>query len=125
MMDPFASTVASLSVGKVSYDAGRIFVSGIACNWIVGIAIWLFMAMKDGLDKLVGAWFPTMVFVLLSFQHSVANVFLFTLGINNGDITIGQALYNFFFAYAGNIIGGAVMVALLYTAAADRFSKKK
>lgn len=81
------------------------------------------MAMKGGLDKLVGAWFPTMVFVLLSFQHSVANVFLFTLGVNNGDITIAPALYNFVFAYAGNVVGGVVMVALLYTAAGDRLSK--
>lgn len=123
MMNPYSDVINSLAQGKVAYDAGRIFVSGFACNWIVGIAVWLFMAMKGGLDKLVGAWFPTMVFVLLSFQHSVANVFLFTLGVNNGDITIAQALYNFVFAYAGNVVGGVVMVALLYTAAGDRLSK--
>lgn len=123
IMNPYSDVINSLAQGKVAYDAGRIFVSGFACNWLVGLAVWLFMAMKGGLDKLVGAWFPTMVFVLLSFQHSVANVFLFTLGVNNGDITIAQALYNFVFAYAGNVVGGVVMVALLYTAAGDRFSK--
>ena len=123
MMNPYSDVINSLVQGKVAYDAGRIFVSGFACNWIVGLAVWLFMAMKGGLDKLVGAWFPTMVFVLLSFQHSVANVFLFTLGVNNGDITIAPALYNFVFAYAGNVVGGVVMVALLYTAAGDRLSK--
>lgn len=124
MMNPYSDVINSLAQGKVAYDAGRIFVSGFACNWIVGLAVWLFMAMKGGLDKLVGTWFPTMVFVLLSFQHSVANVFLFTVALYNGSITLGQALYNFIFAYAGNIAGGALMVALLYTAASGRLSKK-
>lgn len=120
---PFGDTVNALAVNKVSMDAGRIFVSGIACNWIVGLAVWLFMVMKGGLDKLVGAWFPTMVFVLLSFQHSVANVFLFTLGVYNGSVTVGQSLNNLLFSYSGNMVGGAVMVAFLYTAASGRLSK--
>lgn len=124
MMNPYGDVINKLAVGKVSYDAGRIFVSGLACNWFVGIAIWLFMAMKGGFDKLMGAWFPTMVFVLLSFQHSVANVFLFTTALYNGSITLGQALYNFFFAYAGNVVGGAIMVALLYTLVVGRRTEK-
>lgn len=125
MMTPYADTINSLAQGKVAYDAGRVFVSGLACNWVVGLAIWLYMVMKDGLDKLIGAWFPTMVFVLLSFQHSVANVFLFASGIYNGSVTLGQSLNNFFWAYLGNAAGGFFMVALLYTVVSGRLSKKK
>ena len=115
MLDPYVDVVNRLAIGKASYDAGRIFVSGIACNWVVGIAIWLFMAMKGGFDKLMGAWFPTMVFVVLAFQHSVANAFLFAASIFYGGVTLTQALSNFFFSYSGNVVGGAVIVALLYS----------
>ena len=77
MMNPYSDVINSLAQGKVAYDAGRIFVSGFACNWLVGLAVWLFMAMKGGLDKLVGTWFPTMVFVLLSFRlHSTMDLSL-------------------------------------------------
>ena len=93
----------------------QIFISGIGCNWIVGLAIWLYNVMQDGFAKLVGAWLPTMIFVLLSFQHSVANVFLFTASFAFGGIDIPSALMNFTASYLGNIVGGLVLVSLVYT----------
>ncbi len=117
--------VNSLAHGKASLDFGRTFASGIACNWIVGLAVWLFMAMKGGFDKLVGAWFPTMLFVLLAFQHSVANIFLFTASMYYGGVTLGESLLNFAASYSGNAVGGAIMVALLYSTVYNNGLKKQ
>lgn len=114
-LTPYIETVKELAAGKVHYSPLQTLVSGIACNWFVGIAVWLSQSLKDGSSKLIGVWFPVMVFVLLGFQHSVANVFLLTLGNYYGAVGISEFAINFIFSYIGNIIGGAVFVGLLYT----------
>lgn len=114
-LTPYIDTVKELAAGKVHYSPMQTLVSGIACNWFVGIAVWLSQSLKDGASKLIGVWFPVMVFVLLGFQHSVANVFLLTLGNYYGAVGISEFVINFIFSYIGNIIGGAVFVGLLYT----------
>lgn len=112
---PYSEQIKELALAKVHYSPMQTLVSGIACNWFVGIAVWLSQSLKDGISKLVGVWFPIMVFVVLGFQHSVANVFLLTLGNYFGVIDIATFGTNFIFSYIGNIIGGAVCVGLLYT----------
>lgn len=114
-MVPFEKTIATLSQAKVHYAPFQILVSGIACNWFVGISVWLSQSFKDGAGKFLGVWFPVMVFVLLGFQHSVANVFLLTLGMYFNAISLSSFLVNFIFSYAGNIIGGAIFVGLIYS----------
>lgn len=114
-LTPYIDTVKDLASSKVHYTPMQTLVSGIACNWFVGIAVWLSQSLKDGTSKLIGVWFPVMVFVLLGYQHSVANVFLLTLGNYFGSVSMIEFVTNFVFSYAGNIIGGAVFVGLLYT----------
>lgn len=112
---PHKETIMVLAEKKVHYTNIQTLVSGIACNWFVGIAVWLSQSLKDGMSKLVGVWFPVMVFVILGFQHSVANVFLLSLGVYFGSVEVSTFIMNFIFSYIGNIIGGAVFVGLLYT----------
>lgn len=112
---PYSETVKELAIAKIHYTPMQTLVSGIACNWFVGIAVWLSQSLKDGTSKLIGVWFPVMVFVLLGYQHSVANVFLLTLGNYFGAISFVEFGTNFAFSYIGNIIGGAIFVGLLYT----------
>lgn len=112
---PYADFINNLAQSKITPTAMQIFISGVGCNWIVGLAIWLYNVMQDGFAKLVGAWIPTMIFVLLSFQHSVANVFVFTASYAYGGIDIPSAVMNFAASYAGNVVGGLVLVSLIYT----------
>lgn len=115
--------VIALAQGKMNPTLMQVFVSGIGCNWIIGLAIWLFNVMQDGLAKLVGAWIPTAVFVLLSFQHCVANTFLFGVAFAYGGIGLQPAIINFLVSFAGNVIGGAVFVAFLYTVVNNQSNK--
>ncbi|QIK68997.1 formate/nitrite transporter family protein [Erysipelothrix sp. HDW6C] len=116
-LNPHVELVNKLATGKVHYDALRTVVSGIACNWVVGLAVWLCMSFKDPVAKIIGIWFPIMVFVILGYQHSVANVFLLSASMAYGGVTFMQFITNFTFAFIGNIIGGAVFVGLFYTLA--------
>ena len=55
-------------------------------------------------------------FVTSSFEHSVANMSLLVIGMisPNSDITMSGVLYNISLATIGNIIGGAIFLAIPY-----------
>lgn len=125
ILAPYTDFVNTLAAGKLSPTMMQIFISGIGCNWIVGLAIWLFNVMQDGFAKLVGAWIPTAIFVLLSFQHSVANVFVFSASYAYGGVELLPALQNFAISYAGNIVGGMVFVSLIYTIVNNQSKKPR
>lgn len=110
----FLAEAISLAHAKVNATPAQAFFSGIGCNWFVGLALWLCYAAKDAAGKILAIWFPVMTFVAIGFQHSVANAFLIPFGMMMGEVTLTQFLGNFIFVYLGNIVGGAIFVALFY-----------
>ena len=59
--------------------------------------------------------FPVSAFVAMGFEHCVANMYLIPLGMLAGaPVTLEMFLYNMIPATIGNIIGGGVLVALVY-----------
>ncbi len=121
-----------IAAGKVNMTFISAFISGIMCNWLVCLAVWTSTGADSTVGKIFGAFFPIMLFVVSGYEHSVANMFYIPTGIfAKGNETfvslcgVGQealANLNFggFFAdnllpvTLGNIIGGAVFVALAY-----------
>jgi len=108
-----AKTVATAQA-KVSADFLHAFISGIGCNWLVCLAVWLAFASKDVGGKVIGMWFPVMAFVAIGFQHVVANMFIIPAAIFAGALSWSQYLPNFTAVFLGNAVGGAGFVALLY-----------
>jgi len=90
------------------------FVSGIGCNWLVGIAVWLCYGAKDIASKILAIWFPVMTFVLIGFQHVVANMFVIPAAIFAGHLSWSDFLLNVIPVFLGNAVGGAVFVSFLY-----------
>ncbi|MGX7030001.1 formate/nitrite transporter family protein [Vagococcus zengguangii] len=113
----YLETTREIAHTKVDMPFVKAFVSGIGCNWMVGMAVWICYGAKDAAGKLLGVWFPIMIFVLIGFQHNVANMFVIPAAIFNGaDITWFQMLQNFVPVYLGNLVGGSVLVsAIFYT----------
>ncbi|NLD57320.1 MAG: formate/nitrite transporter family protein, partial [Methanomicrobiales archaeon] len=68
-----AIAIAGAKVGYVGlmgfYSA---FLKGIACNWLVNLAILLGICADDAVGKFFGIWFPIMAFVSSGFEHCVA-----------------------------------------------------
>lgn len=107
---------------------------------MVCIAIWISYAGKTVVDKITALILPVAIFVAASFEHSVANMFLIPLGIviaaiaGEGvwaatgldpsayeDLTWARFLTdNLLPVTMGNIIGGGVMVGLLYWLISNR-----
>lgn len=90
------------------------FVSGIGCNWLVSMAVWLSYGAKDFSGKILAIWFPTMTFVLIGFQHVVANMFIIPAAIFAGALSWSQFLPNIIPVFLGNAVGGAVFVSSIY-----------
>ncbi len=90
------------------------FVSGIGCNWLVALAVWLSYGADNMSGKILGIWFPTMAFVAIGFQHVVANMFLIPAAIFEGYFSWGEYFKNFVPVWLGNLTGGALFVAAAY-----------
>lgn len=88
---------------------------GVLCNTLVCLAVWLTFAARSVSDKLLAIVFPISAFVLLGYEHSVANMYLIPAGWAAGaPVDIGGFLHNLIPVTIGNIIGGAGGVALTY-----------
>ncbi|MBM3345435.1 MAG: formate/nitrite transporter family protein [Betaproteobacteria bacterium] len=100
------------------------FFRGVLCNVLVCMAVWMALAGRSVTDKAVAIVFPISAFVAAGFEHSIANMYLFPLamllqasdGVAAGTpaITWGGLFGNLAPVIAGNIIGGSVLVGLVY-----------
>ncbi|MBN3524042.1 formate/nitrite transporter family protein [Paenibacillus apiarius] len=90
------------------------FISGIGCNWLVALAVWLSYGAKSFSGKIMGIWFPTMTFVAIGFQHVVANMFVIPAAIFEGHYSWGEYFVNFVPVWLGNLVGGVIFVAGAY-----------
>jgi formate/nitrite transporter len=88
---------------------------GILCNTLVCLAVWLTFAARSVTDKLLAILFPVTAFVLLGYEHCVANMYLIPAGWAAGaPVDVAGFLNNLVPVTIGNVIGGAGGVALTY-----------
>ena len=106
----------SAAVAKVSAAPMELFAKAILCNICVCLAVWCSIKMKTETGKIMMAILGVMTFVTSGYEHSVANMTFFTIGLLDPGtaITIGGVLYNLLIVTAGNMLGGILFVALPY-----------
>ena len=80
------------------------------------LAVWFAAGAKDMIGKIWAIWFPITMFVFSGFEHCVANMTYIPLGMMLGaEVSIGQLLIgNLLPVTIGNLIGGAVIMPLIY-----------
>ncbi|RWZ52363.1 formate/nitrite transporter family protein [Halobacillus fulvus] len=95
----------------------EILVSGILANWLIGMAAFLTTAARDITGKILGTTLPVVLFVAGNFQHSAANMGYFSMGILASDqyTWYEYIFFNLLPASIGNLIGGAILVSLLFS----------
>ncbi|MBN2285569.1 MAG: formate/nitrite transporter family protein [Tissierellales bacterium] len=111
-----ADKVIAIATAKTSLTFSQVVIRGTFCNILVALAVYMQSGSKDMAGKISAMWFPVMLFVLSGFEHSIANMLFIPLGIFVGaDITWTQMwMSNLIPATIGNIIGGAIIVPLVY-----------
>jgi formate/nitrite transporter len=127
-------TALNIANAKTSLDFGQALALGIMCNLLVCLAVWLCFSARTTTDKILSIIFPITAFVAAGFEHSIANMYFIPIGmfIKAGAPagfwqSIGKTAAdfpyltwgNFLFANlipvtVGNVIGGSVMVGLVY-----------
>lgn len=115
-MDPWHSAIIGIGITKTSMPWGVVLLKGIGANWFVCLGVWLALSGHNLLEKAFGCWLPVMAFVVLGYEHCIANMFYLPLAMMEGaPIGIGESLWgNLLPATIGNIIGGAIFVGCLH-----------
>lgn len=110
--DPWHSAAIRVAEAKVAMPWGMVFLKGIGANWCVCLAVWLALSGKTLIEKAIGCWLTVMAFVVLGYEHCIANMFFIPLGMMEGaDVTVMQSIIaNFIPSTLGNIAGGALLV---------------
>ena len=125
-------TALAIATAKCELDFVQAVASGIMCNAMVCLAVWLTFSARTTTDKILAILFPITGFVAAGFEHSVANMYFIGRGLlikeaatewvaaHAADLDLSALtthnflLKNLLPVTLGNIIGGAVLVALVY-----------
>ena len=108
--------------------------SGVLANALVCLAVWLSLSARSVADKVLAIVFPVTAFVAAGFEHSIANMYFIPAGlfikawaptsfwseagVDSADyptVTWSEFLLgNLVPVTIGNIVGGALLVGLVY-----------
>ncbi len=119
-----AETYVKVANAKCDLPFWTALFRGIVCNILVCLGVWLAYAGRSVADKVAGIVFPISAFVAGGFEHSVANMYVLTMGLLcQGDVNVASEALTFWGCVGnvipvliGNIIGGGVFVGLVYWA---------
>ena len=113
-----------IAAAKSDLSNTEMLFRGILCNVLVCLAVWMTIAGKTLIDKVIVVIFPITGFVAAGFEHSVANMYFYPMALliqhfTVPELTVSLITYwdfirNLFFVIIGNLIGGAVFVGLVY-----------
>ncbi len=113
-----------IAVAKCTISPYNAFFSGVLCNILVCLAVWMAQAGRSVIDKVVAIIFPITAFVAAGFEHSIANIYFIVMGMflkgNNPEypdidaVSISGLFSNLGPVILGNLIGGSVFVAIIY-----------
>jgi nitrite transporter len=118
--DGFASVnafVLRITETKMNLPADQLFWRAVLANWLVCLGVWMAARVKSESARILLIWWCMFTFITSGFEHSIANMCGLMLGLllPHGDtITWMGYGYNVGLATVGNIVGGAVFVAVLY-----------
>lgn len=132
-------TALNVANGKMGYDFLQAVALGVMCNALVCMAVWLTFSARTTGDKILAIIPPITAFVAAGFEHSIANMYFIPMGLfikdgapasfwklpalvdagktaaSYADLTWNNFLMaNLLPVTLGNILGGVVMVGLLY-----------
>ena len=106
-IEPIIETKMNLSIMQIVFR-------GILCNFSVCLAVFSGIKLKSEFGKMLLMFFCVFTFVVAGFEHSIANIAIFSIGYFLSDsFNTAMALYNILWAVVGNIIGGGVILGAI------------
>jgi formate transporter len=117
--EQYAATYLKIAAAKGSLSLAEAFFRGVLCNVLVCMAVWMTLAGRSVTDKFVAIVLPISAFVAAGFEHSIANMYFFPLAemlkaAAGEPVGFAWLWQNLAPVIAGNLVGGSVLVALVY-----------
>lgn len=127
-------TAVEIATVKAALPLGAAFWRGVMCNVLVCLAVWGSLAARSVTDKVLIVILPVTAFVAAGFEHSVANFYYLALGwllqsplspseflvllanaqVATTALSSSAVIFTQVAVIAGNLVGGACLVALTY-----------
>lgn len=115
--EPIRSFVLSVVDRKMHLAPEALFWRAVLANWMVCLGVWMSTRSKNDAARILLIGWSMFTFIACGYEHSVANMSGLLLGLlqpHGPSITFAGYAYNLAIVTAGNIVGGAVLVAGMY-----------
>lgn len=108
-----ADYFAGFIQGKLDVPFVQMFFRAVLCNFFVCLAVLCGMKLKNEVAKIIMIVICICGFVFSGFEHSIANMCIFTAAYSLvPGLSLGQMIIDLLVVTAGNMVGGAVLLAL-------------
>jgi formate/nitrite transporter len=123
----------AIAAAKAALPTVQMFFLAVLCNVLVCLAVWMSFGGRSIADKVLVIVPPVAAFVAAGFEHSIANMYLlpyalavkawaapeFWMSIGQDAsaypaLTVANALRNIVVTTIGNLIGGSLLVGVVY-----------
>lgn len=113
---PGGKMIAGMLTAKGSESTSELFFRGILCNILVCLAAWSAVRLTSEGAKLAVIFWCLLAFITSGFEHVVANMTTFGLGLIGGlpEASWGEFARNMAVVGLGNLVGGGLIVGLGY-----------
>ena len=109
--------IVKVAAMKMSLSAKEAFFRGVLCNWLVCLAVWIVNRSEDDTAKLIMIFWCLFAFIGSGYEHSIANQSLMSLALllpHGAEVSVAGFMHNQLFVTAGNMVGGGLMVGMVY-----------
>ncbi len=106
--------IATLVANKMAETDGQLFWRSLLCNMLVCLGLWMATRTRSDGAKLAVLFWALLAFIASGFEHSVANMTIFSLAIFNHAAGWTDLGHNLLLTVPGNVVGGALVVGLPY-----------
>lgn len=110
------TVLAGMVEHKAHETSLQLLVRGILCNLLVCLAVWSAARLRSEGARIAVVFGCVMVFITSGFEHVVANMTTFGLGLYGGlpGADVVEMARNIGLVGLGNLIGGAILVGAAY-----------
>ncbi|WP_307398161.1 formate/nitrite transporter family protein [Paenibacillus anaericanus] len=102
---------------KMTTSASELFFRAILCNWLVCMAFFIPMSLKGDGAKMFAMMLFVFCFFISGYEHSIANMCTFAIALvldHPGTISFPGVLHNLIPVTIGNLIGGVLLMGVMY-----------
>lgn len=113
---PGGAMVAAMLETKAAESPLELFIRDVLCTVLVCLAIWMGARVRSEVARIILIFAAITAFVTSSFEHVIANMALYSIGLALGDPNASVSLFagNLLWVGLGNLIGGGLIVGAGY-----------